>query len=208
MKQFVLYIVLLLPLSMIAQEQDSLVPQQDVPSALPMLLQQQSVTTQKPTMNNITSEIPNDTVKPTVRIKVLTTEELYEKQLQAEKAESAPVTDKVTAVDTKKHESTADASDKEVVPGRTYKVQVAAMQTENPQRLADIKKKVGSKVPVSVEVDGTLKKYVVGVFNTYYEAAQYRDSLVKKGFKGSFVVVYFKDKRVSRQEKALEKVKK
>ena len=52
-----------------------------------------------------------------------------------------------------------------------------------------------------------MKKYMVGVFDTYYDAVKYRDILVKKGFKGAFVVVYFRDNRVSRQEGGFKKIK-
>lgn len=169
-------------------------------TALPLMLQNQDVRTSAPTVTSIISEIPNDTVKPVVKIKVVTTEELVQKEQKYAELASAPLNEKVTATDTKKRESSASAEDMEVVAGRTYKVQVMALQTYDPARVRDIKSRVGTKVPVVVDEDDNFKKYMVGEFNTYYEAAQYRDELVKKGFKGAFVVVYFRGNRVSRQE--------
>ena len=173
-------------------------------TALPLMLQNQDVRTSAPTVTSIISEIPNDTVKPVVKIKVVTTEELVQKEQKYTEMASAPLNEKVTATDTKKHESSASPEDMEVIPGRTYKVQVMALQTYVPARVRDIKSKVGTKVPVVVDEDDGFKKYMVGEFNTYYEAVQYRDELVKKGFKGAFVVVYFRGHRVSRQEKGFE----
>ena len=179
-------------------------PQPQPTTALPLMLQNQDVRTSAPTVTSIISEIPNDTVKPVVKIKVVTTEELVQKEQKYAELASAPLNEKVTAADTKKHESSASPEDMEVVAGRTYKVQVMALQTYNQARVRDIKSKVGTKVPVIVDEDDGFKKYMVGEFNTYYEAVQYRDELVKKGFKGAFVVVYFRGHRVSRQEKGFE----
>ncbi|MBO4777199.1 MAG: SPOR domain-containing protein [Bacteroidales bacterium] len=179
-------------------------PQSQPTTALPLMLQNQDVRTSAPTVTSIISEIPNDTVKPVVKIKVVTTEELVQKEQKYAELASAPLNEKVTAADTKKHESSASPEDMEVVAGRTYKVQVMALQTYNQARVRDIKSKVGTKVPVIVDEDDGFKKYMVGEFNTYYEAVQYRDELVKKGFKGAFVVVYFRGHRVSRQEKGFE----
>ena len=174
------------------------------PSALPLMLQNQDVRTSAPTVTSIISEIPNDTVKPVVKIKVVTTEELVKKEQKYAAVASAPLNEKVTASDSKKFESFADPDDTVVVKGRTYKVQVYALQTYVQARVRDIKSKVGTKVPVVVDEDDGFKKYMVGEFNTYYEAVRYRDELVKKGFKGAFVVVYFRGQRVSRQEKGFE----
>ena len=176
----------------------------ETPTTLPAMLKNQEAKTSAPTVTSIISEIPNDTVKPVVKIKVVTTEELVQKEQKYAKLASAPLNEKVTATDTKKHESSASPEDMEVVVGRTYKVQVMALQTYDQARIRDIKSRVGTKVPVVVDEDDGFRKYMVGEFNTYYEAVQYRDELVKKGFKGAFVVVYFRGHRVSRQEKGFE----
>lgn len=177
-------------------------PQQSV---LPSILQQQP-NTKRPTVTSVVSEIPNDTTKPTVSIKVITTEDLMKYQIY--NSETAVYDEKKTANDTKKFESFADAEDTIKIVGRTYKIQVLALQNEAKGQIEYIKKKVSDKVPVVVEDDDGMKKYMVGVFDTYYDALKYRDSLVKKGFKGAFVVVYFRDNRVSRQEGGFKKIKK
>lgn len=174
-------------------------------SALPSLLQQQNVQHSKPTITSIISEIPNDTIPQTVKIKVVTTEELVAKEKMFTELASAPLEEKKTANDTKKFESFADPEDTIAIPGRTYKIQVYALQKELTAQIKDIQKKVGQNVPVVVDQDDGLQKYMVGSFNTYYDAITYRDELVKKGFKGAFVVVYFKGQRVSRQEKGFVK---
>lgn len=174
-------------------------------TALPSILQQQAAT-KRPTVTSVVSEIPNDTTKPTVNIKVITTEDLMKDQIY--NAETAVYEEKKTANDTRKFESFADAEDTIKILGRTYKIQVLALQNESKGQIDYIKKKVADKVPVTVEDNEGMKKYMVGVFDTYYDAVKYRDSLVKKGFKGAFVVVYFRDNRVSRQEGGFKKIKK
>ncbi|MCQ2608625.1 MAG: hypothetical protein MJ197_08075 [Bacteroidales bacterium] len=184
-------------------------PQDTTKNNLPQLILLNRTQATKPIIENIASEIPNsDTSQNIVRIKVVTTEELVAKEQKIAQAESAPVPTKITAVDTKKTESYADPEDTTVIPGRTYKIQVLALQKESKETLATIQKDLGKQTSVSIEVDDNLNKYMIGEFNTYFSAVTYRDSLVKKGYKGAFVVVYYKGKRVSRQEKGFVKVKK
>ncbi len=184
-------------------------PEDTSKSTLPQLILLNRTQATKPIIENIASEIPNnDTVQPVVRIKVVTTEELLAKEQKIAQAESAPVKAKITATDTKKTESYADSEDTTVVQGRTYKIQVLALRKESKETLSTIQKDLGEQTPVAIEIDGELNKYMVGEFNTYYNALTFRDSLVKKGYKGAFVVVYYKGNRVSRQENGFVKVKK
>ncbi len=216
MKQFgLLTIFLFCVVHLCAQDQDSIIVVnrentidsiQVIPApqtVLPSILQQTA--TKRPTVTSVVSEIPNDTTKPTVNIKVITTEDLMKDQIY--NAETAVYEEKKTASDTRKFESFADAEDTVKIIGRTYKIQVLALQNESKDQIDYIKKKVADKVPVIVEDNDGMKKYMVGVFDTYYEATKYRDTLVKKGFKGAFVVVYFRDNRVSRQEGGFKKIK-
>lgn len=178
-------------------------------SALPQLILLNRTQATKPIVENIASELPNtDTAQQVVRIKVVTTEELVAKEKKIAKEESAPLKDKVTATDTKKKESYADPEDTTIVAGRTYKIQVLALKKESKETLLSIQKNIDKQVPASIEYDAEFYKYMVGEFNTYYNAATFRDELVKNGFKGAFVVVYFKGTRVSRQENGFVKVKK
>ena len=88
-------------------------------------------------------------------------------------------------------------SKKAPVAGQIYRVQVFALQNESPQALKEIKKQVGEKTEVSVLSENGMKKYVAGSFKSYDEAAQFRNTLAEKGFKGCFVVAYSNGKRVS-----------
>ncbi len=88
-------------------------------------------------------------------------------------------------------------SKKPSVAGQIYRVQVFALQNESPQALKEIKKQVGEKTEVSVLSENGMKKYVAGSFKSYDEAAQFRNTLAEKGFKGCFVVAYSNGKRVS-----------
>lgn len=216
MKQFGLLTILLFCfVHLFAQSQDSIIivergntidSIQVIPApqpVLPSILQQTA--TKRPIVTSVVSEIPNDTTKPIVNIKVITTEDLMKDQIY--NAETAVYEEKKTANDTRKFESFADAEDTIKIPGRTYKIQVLALQNESKGQIDYIKKKVADKVPVTVEDNEGMKKYMVGVFDTYYDAVKYRDILVKKGFKGAFVVVYFRDNRVSRQEGGFKKIK-
>lgn len=225
-RTFLICVILLFSYEVFSQEQDTLPkfqrtfqdtviskiqissePIESDSSQMPMMIQLMNKPAQKLTIEKIATEIPNnDTITQVVSFKVITTEELVAKEQKMAKIESAPVKEKITATDTKKAESFADPEDI-AIEGRTYKIQVAALQTESKELLAKIKKQVGTKIPVLIETDNNMKKYMVGSFNTYFEAAQYRDSLVKNGHKGAFVVVYFKNKRVSRYEGGFKKVK-
>lgn len=93
--------------------------------------------------------------------------------------------------------SSSSAKKTTATPGQVYRIQVLALQNESQQKLNEIKKQVGAKVPVSVIEENGMKKYVVGSFKTYNEAAQFRDALMEKGFKGCFVVAYNNGKRVA-----------
>ena len=72
-----------------------------------------------------------------------------------------------------------------------------ARKTYIHQNLKEIKKQVGEKTEVSVLSENGMKKYVAGSFKSYDEAAQFRNTLAEKGFKGCFVVAYSNGKRVS-----------
>ncbi len=184
-------------------------PEDSAKEVLPQLILLNRTQATKPVIENIASELPNtDTAQQVVRIKVVTTEELVAKEKKIAKEESAPLKDKVTATDTKKKESYADPEDTTIVAGRTYKIQVLALKKESKETLLSIQKNIDKQVPASIEYDAEFYKYMVGEFNTYYNAATFRDELVKNGFKGAFVVVYFKGTRVSRQENGFVKVKK
>lgn len=181
----------------------------NVQSSLPMMLQQHTQKSGLPSVTNIAAEVPNDTVKPKVTFKVVPTEKtIPDEPDSAEKPVAAQAT-KSTAASTSKQTTTAvsktattlkttTASTRKPATttasasaaGRTYKVQVCAMQNPTPQALADLKNRLGQKTQFATESDKGMKKYVVGSFKTYDEAAKLRDSLREKGFKGAFVVTY------------------
>ena len=175
----------------------------NVQSSLPIMLQQHTQKSSQPSVTNIAAEVPNDTVKPKVTFKVVPTEKTIPDEpesaeqpvaAQATKTTTASASkqtttsvSKTTTASTRKPATTnASAS----AAGRTYKVQVCAMQNPTPQSLADLKNRLGAKVQFSTESNNGMSKYVVGAFKTYEEAAKCRDSLREKGFKGAFVVTY------------------
>lgn len=192
---------------------------------MPIMLQRTEA--KKPTISKIVSEVAQDTTAMKAQrttIKVVTTEDMAAQGQKpamdpniaetatekgttsnvatAKKTQTTSTTanKKVTtaANTTTQTQATASATSKKPsVAGQIYRVQVFALQNESPQALKDIKKQIGEKTAVSVLSENGMKKYVAGSFKSYNEAAQLRDELVKKGFKGSFIVAYNNGKRVS-----------
>lgn len=192
---------------------------------MPVMLQRTEA--KKPTISKIASEVAQDTAAMKAQrttIKVVTTEDMAAQGQKpamdpniAEAATEKGTTGNVatakktqttsttankkvtTAANTKtQNQATASTTSKKPsVAGQIYRVQVFALQNESPQALKEIKKQVGEKTTISVLSENGMKKYVAGSFKSYNEAAQLRDELINKGFKGSFVVAYNNGKRVS-----------
>ena len=172
--------------------------------------------TQGPTIKVVTTEDmaalgQKPAMDPNI-VKAEAEKEAKQKVADAKKTQTAQPTQTASTTANKKVTTTASprtqtqpqtqtaastTSKKAPVAGQIYRVQVFALQNESPQALKEIKKQVGEKTEVSVLSENGMKKYVAGSFKSYDEAAQFRNTLAEKGFKGCFVVAYSNGKRVS-----------
>lgn len=172
--------------------------------------------TQGPTIKVVTTEDmaalgQKPAMDPNI-VKAEAEKEAKQKVADAKKTQTAQPTQTASTTANKKVTTTANprtqtqpqtqtaastTSKKAPVAGQIYRVQVFALQNESPQALKEIKKQVGEKTEVSVLSENGMKKYVAGSFKSYDEAAQFRNTLAEKGFKGCFVVAYSNGKRVS-----------
>jgi hypothetical protein len=76
----------------------------------------------------------------------------------------------------------APATASDIIPGKTYKVQIGAFVA---------KPKIDGVVEIStVILDNGVTKYFSGNFKTYEEAAKRKKELLEKGFVGAFVVSF------------------
>jgi hypothetical protein len=105
-------------------------------------------------------------------------------------------------VTTESNVPTANAIDKNLIK---FKVQVGAYQNKIPTNVLDLYLAVGNVVPRR-DADSGLTKYFVGTFNSYEEAAKFKQDLLNKGLVDAFVVGEFSGKIITATE-ALDLIK-
>lgn len=97
--------------------------------------------------------------------------------------------------------STVSAVDKKLI---VFKIQVGVFKAEPP---ADKQAKFDAIKGITTEPTSSgLKRYVVGSFNDYKAAQDFKNELIKNGIEGAFVVAFFNNEYISVQE-ALELLK-
>lgn len=97
---------------------------------------------------------------------------------------------------------TSNAIDKNLIK---FKVQVGAYQNKIPTNVLDVYLSIGNVVPKKDQETG-LTKYFIGTFNTYEEAAKFKEELKQKGLQDAFVVGDFNGKIITASE-ALDLIK-
>lgn len=103
--------------------------------------------------------------------------------------EPAPPAPAPTATASKKESAVPDHVDAPSAAGVTFRVQIAAMNEKHFRRKNYFQEKFGLQMEVKAEEHEGLKKYTVGNFNSYTQAAKLRDE-IRSSAQGSFVVAY------------------